>query len=1292
MGKHDAAAAGAIPAPHEYIVDYEHAADPAALDALAEAVGAVVVETTAHWDYRLWQVPDPVETIAADGTFTGLTETLEMVSPNLTVTAQGVVEDPDQWRQWGLENTGQIGGAEDADIDAPDAWSRSRGDGVTVAVIDTGVDLDHPDLVANLWTNPGEIAGNGLDDDGNGFVDDVHGYDFANHDGTPDDDHGHGTHVAGTIAAVEGNGIGGAGAAPDAQIMALKFLDSSGSGSIFDALQALDYAVMMGAQISNNSWGGASHSSSFLRALEDANDAGHSFVVSAGNSARDTDRSPYYPANFDTPNVIAVAASTDQDRLASFSNWGHSTVDLVAPGQSVYSTYRGGGYATMSGTSMAAPHASAAAALVLSVEPDLSPEELRARLIETSDPVAALAAKSVSGGRLNAAAALGEPAVGIAGRVRDDSGRGLEGWRVGLDLDSDGRIGTAEPVTLTDADGRWQFDDLAPASWRVVAEIAPGYGPQEGSPAGYRAVAPGTEGTTAAAWSDLGSTGTAHDLGDEGAVTLALPVPFSFFGHSFSEVTVTANGLISFADPGTTYAVTGLEDAPPWSIAAFWADLSTAHGGTVYTQIDAATGALQVHFADIRGTDGQGRYDVLVTLTPDGDIHLHYGAMTGLLPEALQIGLRGGAETDVLTLDPAEALAAGAVTLTSKPATTLEIDVVAGPGVASVPDLVVETQATAFAEVGFIHAVDGMAQTVHLPRSFVEPVVFVLNAGSPGAAATARVTSVTADSFTILRQSPDGVALPPAALAYLVVEAGRWTLSDDTVIAAGRHDTGRLASEGFDAVGFGTAFDAAPLVFGQVQSAQDPAYVHVRQAPPSATRAALALETVEADRSHARASETVGWLAIEAGTSHEGGVTLEAATLTAGDVGADHSLDGAFAEAPWTLTALRSVAGPNPARAATLGATSDTVTVGIVEDQSLDAETDHVPEAIALLAVEGPGTLLGRRDGGQALSGTVWHDADGDGRRDPGEAGLGGLTVWLDGDGDGFRSAAEAQRITAADGSYRFDGLAPGQYHVAVDPPDGWSVSAPGDTPGALPSPDAIAYGWSDLSTSGRMLTGLGDDGWAVLELPFLFPFFGVEYGRVTVSANGYLSFGGAGDLPEPHPLAGPGTAGPTIAVLWDDLTTAHGGAVHIDDQNADRVTISWDGLTAYGGGEAVWAQAVLYADGTVDLRHRTVGGVTEATAGIGDGTGAAVHVPSVDGALQDRLAFRFLPSDPGAPPQEAVLGADGPVTGLDIGVAPGPATAQRGAADDAPPRSAHYDAVLDWLSYDPTDGAADWL
>ena len=321
---------------------------------------------------------------------------------------------------WGLHNIGQTDkdgsvGTPGVDIGAEKAWDITTGSAkVLVAVIDTGIDYTHPDLVQNVWTNPGETgrdsqgqdkAKNGIDDDGNGYIDDVHGMNFVDSTaptGDPADDHGHGSHCSGTIGGYSTSGQGIVGVNWKVKIVAAKFLDASGGGSLEGAIMAIDYASKVGAKVMSASWGGPGFSQALQDAVDRATKAGAIFIAAAGNDAADNDQTPSYPASFPLDDLVSVAAIDNQGNLASFSNFGAKSVHLAAPGVNIYSSVKGGGYDTWSGTSMAAPHVSGVAALVLSREPGLSNADLKQRLISTTRALPSLSGKVVSGGMVNA--------------------------------------------------------------------------------------------------------------------------------------------------------------------------------------------------------------------------------------------------------------------------------------------------------------------------------------------------------------------------------------------------------------------------------------------------------------------------------------------------------------------------------------------------------------------------------------------------------------------------------------------------------------------------------------------------------------------------------------------------------------------------------------------------------------------------------------------------------------------------------------------------------------------------
>ena len=401
------------------LVEWEGAAVPARSDAwIVRSERPLAAVAEAGW--RTERLGTGVQLVVAPGVspaamraWAAGIDGVAGIEPDFAIRPTAVPNDPSFTDQWGLRNTGQAGGSRGGDIAAVAAWDVTTGSrSVVVAVIDSGFDYTHPDLAANAWRNPGEVPGDGLDNDGNGFVDDVHGWDFANDDADPMDDDGHGTHVAGTIGAVGDNGVGVTGVSWQVSIMGLKFLDAEGSGSISDAIAAISYATRMRREFgvnvvaTNNSWGGADRSLALRAAIAEGGAAGILFVTAAGNDGVNGDRRANYPANEDLDAVIAVTATNRSNRLPAFATYGPVHVDLAAPGAAIRSTVPGGGYATFSGTSMAAPHVTGTIALLATANPAASATAIRGAILSTTRPLAALTGKTVTGGLLDAAAAV----------------------------------------------------------------------------------------------------------------------------------------------------------------------------------------------------------------------------------------------------------------------------------------------------------------------------------------------------------------------------------------------------------------------------------------------------------------------------------------------------------------------------------------------------------------------------------------------------------------------------------------------------------------------------------------------------------------------------------------------------------------------------------------------------------------------------------------------------------------------------------------------------------------------
>ena len=422
------------------IVKLNPTASPSQIANLLAAIGVTQVTTAPQLGIQIWKIPSGTvtQTISAYSNDSRIQyiepdykitltnpQTTSPTQENLATTT--TPNDPDYPLLWGLNNTGQTGGKPDADIDAPEAWNIQTGNPIVVGVIDSGVDYNHPDLAANIWTNPGEIAGDGMDNDSNGYIDDVRGWDFAYNDNDPMDVDGHGTHVSGTIAAKGNNSVGVIGVAWDkAKIMPLRFLDDTGSGATSNAILAIDYATANGVKLTNNSWGGGGYSQALYDAIQTAGEQGALFIAAAGNSSQTNEQTipialpiglpipvpiipitPAYPASYDLPNIVSVASTDHNDQYSSFTNYGATSVDLAAPGSDIYSTLPGGTYGSLSGTSMASPHVAGVAALVWAQNPSWTAAQVKNKLLETTDPINDSLRKTVSNGRVNMHKALG---------------------------------------------------------------------------------------------------------------------------------------------------------------------------------------------------------------------------------------------------------------------------------------------------------------------------------------------------------------------------------------------------------------------------------------------------------------------------------------------------------------------------------------------------------------------------------------------------------------------------------------------------------------------------------------------------------------------------------------------------------------------------------------------------------------------------------------------------------------------------------------------------------------------
>lgn len=528
--------------------------------------------------------------------------------------------DPRYPELWAMENTGQTGGLVDADVNAESMWQIEDGDPrVVIAVIDTGIDYTHADLIPNVWSNSQETPGDGIDNDGNGYIDDIHGVNAILNNGDPRDDNSHGTHVSGTIGADGNNSLGVVGMAQDAQIVACKFLNSGGSGGISDAIQCMDYLARLKTRTvdpvnivaSNNSWGGGSFSQAMYDAIKAHQNLGILFVAAAGNSAKDTDTTIFYPAGYELQNLISVAATDHNDRLATFSNYGHRTVHVAAPGVRILSTIPNQGYASYSGTSMASPHVTGLIAIIKSRFPALDYRGIKNLVMASGSPIAAAQNTTISGRRIRGADSNGTGALTcvnqvVSSRLRPIANTAslnvgdeilLSAIKINCNAPAGGTItlysDVNQSVILKD-DGlgadKVASDGVYSLSWKptrsgtyplnfgggdIVTVTVGGVTP----PHSYKAY-------NNVAYEYENFAGTPLNAGDDTIHTVDIPFAIHFNGDTtgFQRIYVSSNGTVGFSNatnPG--YINKALPtNITPTLVSPFWDDLVPVNGGDVF--------------------------------------------------------------------------------------------------------------------------------------------------------------------------------------------------------------------------------------------------------------------------------------------------------------------------------------------------------------------------------------------------------------------------------------------------------------------------------------------------------------------------------------------------------------------------------------------------------------------------------------------------------------------------------------------------------------------------------------
>jgi subtilisin family serine protease len=548
--------------------------------------------------------------------------------PNFLYYKATVPNDSRFGELWGMNNSGQSGGVADADINAAEAWDITTGsNSVFIGSIDTGFDYTHPDLIANIWVNPGEIPGNGIDDDGDGYIDDIHGIDATTDSGDPFDVDGHGTHTTGTIAARGNNGAGVAGVNWNATVISCKAFNPS--ATLDDLLQCMDYFLMLKTRAvnpvdivaTNNSWGGGAFAQSLLDAIEAHNQAGMLFIAAAGNNGANNDVTPFYPATYDADNIISVLAYNRSNQRSSFSNFGALSVDVGAPGEDVLSTLPGNSYGLLSGTSMATPHVTGLVGLLKAQDPNRTARQIKNLILTGAVSSPATLGNVLTGGRIRADNSLTCVNRTLANRVAPTTasvitGTGTQIPLAYLSITCDAATTTplavtvaetGETIPLIDATGGGLFaatftptrigtSTLTFPNGDVVSISAVGnYDPARVVPFAFETI-----------------TGMVLPLiCDDCSATLTSPFPIRFAGSDpgFTTVNVGSNGVLSFSGPITAFSNTPLPTTVAATLVApFWDDMLPAAGSSIKFDVlgTAPARKLVIEYRDVPHFSGIG--------------------------------------------------------------------------------------------------------------------------------------------------------------------------------------------------------------------------------------------------------------------------------------------------------------------------------------------------------------------------------------------------------------------------------------------------------------------------------------------------------------------------------------------------------------------------------------------------------------------------------------------------------------------------------------------------------------
>ncbi|MCB1182089.1 S8 family serine peptidase [bacterium] len=1224
--------------PGQIIVKFKDGVPGAEKSNLFSSVAGVKLRDFKQIKAEHWQVTGRIEDIVSR-----LEDDprVEYAQPNYVLYALEIPNDTRFGDLWGMNNDGDFTdpsgnvAVADADIDAVEAWDVYTGSSsVLVAVIDSGVDYTHPDLAANIWSNPGEIPGNGIDDDGNGFIDDIHGWDFANGDADPMDDNDHGTHCSGTIGGVGNNATGVAGVNWNVSIMGLKFLTAAGSGSTANAISCIEYATLMGVDVMSNSWGGGPYDAAMEAAIEAAYAADIFFVAAAGNSGSNNDATPHYPSNYPNGNVISVMATDCTDSPVNEPGWwstsfGATTVDIAAPGLHIWSTTPGNTYSDFSGTSMATPHVAGAIAMLRGRFPAISVDDGKNLLMTVgNDPLPSLTGMCVSGARLNLLKLVADPDSIPPSAVIDLAAGAVASNWVEVTWTAPGDDGTVG--TPSSYDMRYSTSPIVDqASWDAATEVTgepdPGvYGTPESmqifgldvSTTYYFNVRAKDEYGN---YGDLSNSPSATTLGPPtiGVAPSTLAATLTTGGTTTQTLTVTNTGVgvLDFSIPTAEYIIPAKATFAPVRTWEYDPTLKKGdHGLAPIVSIDGSGGpdAYGYNWVDSDAVGGPA-YNWIDISTTGTSVSLSDDNSAGPFAIGFPFEFYGTeftsfniASNGFISFTSTDSPAGnGPVPSTSSPANMValfwdDLNPSTGGNVYYYYDgtrLIVQYDAINHYDSGGnytmqLHLYPGGTIEYHY-ETIVDP----------------------SDSATIGIQNGDGTdglsvvfnsAYVHSGLAVRFVAISPWlsTSPNSGSLAAGASANVDVV---FDATGLcGSSFDANLHIVSNDAATPDfvvPVGLNLIGTPDIQA----APTAVDFGEVYITANATIDVTVTNAGC----------ADLTISGIGIDNADYSTTVAAPQVLTAGASLIVP-----VTFAPTSAGAIAGNLTFTSDDPDAPSYVVTLAGVGLEFPDISVDPTSLTETLP--------------TGGTSTQTLTITNNGLGDLDFTIPDAEYIIVKSagalprpGSLPIE-LAKGEKDPRIGGPVVTGSGGPDVFGYRWTDSNEVggpAYNWIDISGTGTAIAFSGDDqNLGPFPIGFSFPFYGNDFTEFRACTNGWLSFTSTATTYTNYDLPSASAPENLIAPFHDDLTfTSSGSAYYYYD--GQRLIVQYQDAPRLTSGGPYTFQVHLYPSGRIEYHYKTMLGtrLNEATVGIQNGTATDGLAPAFNANyVADGLAVRF--------------------------------------------------------------------